>query len=98
MKTGTANLPLHYGRAPRWLFQRMAKLARQITIVMVEELGMAEMLRKLSDPFWFQAFGCVLGYDWHSSGLTTVACAALKEGIKGLEGELGLYVAGGKGD
>ncbi len=97
MKTGTAQLPLHYGKTPRWLFNRMKLLARQIAIVIVDEFGTEEMLRKLSDPFWFQAFGCVLGFDWHSSGVTTTTCAALKEGIKGLEHELGLYVAGGKG-
>lgn len=97
MRTGMANLPLHYGKAPAWLFQRMKKLAREITIWIVSEFGQEEMLRKLSDPFWFQAFGCVLGFDWHSSGLTTTVCGALKEGIKGLESDLGLFVAGGKG-
>ena len=97
MKTGIANLPLHYGRAPAWLFSRMRELARQITIVIVTEFGQKEMLRRLSDPFWFQAFGCILGFDWHSSGLTTTVCGALKEGIKGLEKDLGLFVAGGKG-
>ncbi len=97
MRTGVANLPLHYGKAPRWLFQRMKELAREITIVIVSDLGPEEMLRKLADPFWFQAFGCVLGFDWHSSGVTTTVCGALKEGVKGLEKDLGLYVAGGKG-
>ena len=97
MRTGTANLPLHYGRTPRWLFERMKLLAREIAIVVVEEFGTAEMLRRLADPFWFQAFGCVLGFDWHSSGVTTTVCGALKEGLKGLERELGLFVAGGKG-
>lgn len=97
MRTGTAQLPLHYGKTPRWLFDRMKLLAREIAIVIVDEFGTVEMLRRLSDPFWFQAFGCVLGFDWHSSGVTTTTCGALKEGIKGLEHELGLYVAGGKG-
>jgi hypothetical protein len=96
-RTGTANLPLHYGKAPRWLFDRMTKLAREITIAITTEFGSEEMLRRLSDPFWFQAFGCVLGYDWHSSGVTTTVCGALKEGIKGLETDLGLFIAGGKG-
>jgi len=96
-RTGVANLPLHYGKVPAWLFERMCQLARQITIATVTEFGAAEMLRRLSDPFWFQAFGCVLGYDWHSSGVTTTVCAALKEGLRGLEKELGLFVAGGKG-
>src|SRR3990170_1212809 len=97
MRTGTANLPLHYGRAPRWLFGRMTRLAGEIAGVVVEEHGTEEMLRRLSDPFWFQSFGCVLGFDWHSSGLTTTTCGALKEGLHGLEGELGIFVAGGKG-
>ena len=96
-RTGIANLPLHYGKAPRWLFARMVKLARGITIAIVTEFGAEEMLKRLSHPYWFQAFGCILGYDWHSSGVTTTLCGALKEGIKGLEPSLGLFVAGGKG-
>lgn len=97
MRTGIANLPLHYGKAPAWLFKRMKLLAREITLAVVSEYGPQEMLVRLSDPFWFQAFGCVLGFDWHSSGLTTTVCGALKEGIKGLQKETGLYVTGGKG-
>lgn len=97
MRTGIANLPLHYGKAPTWLFSRMKRLSREITIWVVSEFGPEEMLLRLSDPYWFQAFGCVLGFDWHSSGLTTTVCGALKEGIAGLESELGLFVAGGKG-
>ena len=97
MRTGVANLPLHSGRAPAWLFKRMKELAREISIFVVTEFGPDEMLTKLSDPFWFQAFGCVLGFDWHSSGVTTTVCGALKEGLKGLESDLGLFVAGGKG-
>src|SRR4030042_496908 len=96
-RTGIPNLPLHYGQAPRWLFDRMVRLAREITIAIVADYGPEEMLRRLSHPYWFQAFGCGLGYDWHSSGVTTVLCGALKEGIKGLERELGFFVAGGKG-
>jgi hypothetical protein len=96
-RTGVANLPLHYGNVPPWLFGRMSQLAREITVVTVTEFGTSEMLRRLSDPYWFQAFGCVLGYDWHSSGVTTTVCGALKEGLRGLEYELGLFVAGGKG-
>lgn len=96
-RTGVANLPLHYGKVPPWLFGRMSQLARQIAIVTIDEFGPEEMLRRLSDPFWFQAFGCVLGYDWHSSGVTTTTCGALKEGIRGLEKDLGFFVAGGKG-
>jgi hypothetical protein len=97
MRTGIANLPLHYGKAPSWLFSRMKKLGREITIVIIKESGPEEVLKKLSDPFWFQAFGSVLGFDWHSSGLTTTVCGALKEGLKGTEKDLGIFVAGGKG-
>ena len=96
-RTGIANLPLHHGRVPPWLFTRMSQLAREIVIVTATEFGTAELLRRLSDPFWFQAFGCVLGYDWHSSGVTTTVCGALKEGLRGLDREVGLFVAGGKG-
>jgi len=75
----------------------MVKLAREVCLVVVEEFGPEEMVRRLADPFWFQAFGCVLGFDWHSSGVTTTVCGALKEGVRGLEKELGFFVAGGKG-
>ncbi len=97
MKTGTADLPLHYGKAPAWLFQRMKKLAREITLVIANEFGPEEFLRKISDPFWFQALGCALGFDWHSSGVTTTVCGALKEGVNGIEKDVGIYAAGGKG-
>jgi hypothetical protein len=97
MKTGIANLPLHGGKAPPWLFKRMVKLAREIVRVMLYDFDSVELLRRLSDPFWFQALGCVLGFDWHSSGLTTTVCGAIKEGIKGMEHELGFFAGGGKG-
>ncbi|UCH36698.1 MAG: DUF763 domain-containing protein [Armatimonadota bacterium] len=97
MRTGSANLPLHGGSAPRWLFGRMTKLSREITRCMVEEHGPREMLARLADPWWFQAFGCVLGFDWHSSGVTTTVCGALKQALRGTEADLGLFVAGGKG-
>src|SRR5512136_1226693 len=97
MKTGVAHLPLHYGKAPSWLFQRMKSLAREIALFIIDIHGAEEMLSRLSDPFWFQAFGCTLGFDWHSSGVTTTVCGALKEGMKGREKELGFYVTGGKG-
>ena len=97
MRTGTAHLPLHGGKAPSWLFRRMVLLSREILRVMVEEYGPGEVLARLSDPFWFQALGCVLGFDWHSSGLTTTTTGALKEAVKGREADLGLFVAGGKG-
>jgi len=90
-------MPLHYGKAPAWLFKRMARLARELCLVVIVEYGRDELLRRLADPFWFQAFGCVLGFDWHSSGLTTTVCGALKEGLKPIAGELGLFVTGGKG-
>ncbi len=96
-RTGVANLPLHYGKVPPWLFERMSQLAREITVATLAEFGTEEILRRLSDPYWFQALGCVLGYDWHSSGVTTTVCGALKEGLRGPGRELGLFVAGGKG-
>ena len=95
--TGYAHLPLHPGRAPAWLFSRMTRLAREVAIHIVADQGPSELLRRLSDPFWFQAFGCVLGFDWHSSGVTTTVTGALKEGLKGLEHELGVFAQGGKG-
>lgn len=97
MRTGSTNLPLHGGSAPRWLFERMVKLSREIISLMVYELGAEAVLTRLSDPYWFQSLGCVLGFDWHSSGLTTTTCGAIKEGIKGLESELGIFACGGKG-
>ncbi|CEP68967.1 Protein of unknown function DUF763 [Moorella glycerini] len=97
MRTGTASLPLHGGHCPPWLFERMKRLGPAILEVIVREYGPQEVLRRLSDPHWFQAFGCVLGFDWHSSGLTTTLCGALKEGIRGREKDLGLVIAGGKG-
>ncbi|MDQ4065525.1 MAG: DUF763 domain-containing protein [Actinomycetota bacterium] len=97
MRTGSADLPLHTGRAPAWLFERMTALAREMTLAIVAEEGASGMLARLSDPFWFQAFGCVLGFDWHSSGVTTTVCGALKEGLRDVGPEIDLYVAGGKG-
>jgi len=95
--TGYASLPLHGGKAPAWLFGRMVRLSREIIIYLASEYSTREVLRRLSDPYWFQAFGCVLGFDWHSSGVTTTVCGAVKEGLKDLDRELGLFVAGGKG-
>src|SRR5688572_10513531 len=95
--TGTASLPLHTGKAPPWLFSRMTVLSREIITYLVIEQGSAEVLRRLSDPFWFQAFGCVLGFDWHSSGVTTTVCGAVKEGLREIDTELGFFAAGGKG-
>jgi uncharacterized protein len=95
--TGFASLPLHGGKAPAWLFGRMVKLSREIVIYLASEYGTQEVLRRLSDPFWFQAFGCVLGFDWHSSGVTTTVCGAIKEGLKHVDADLGFFAAGGKG-
>ncbi len=97
MKTGIANLPLHYGKTPPWLFGRMKRLAVEISLIIIKEYGADEFLNKLSDPFWFQAFGCVLGFDWHSSGLTTTVCGALKEGLRDISEEIGVFICGGKG-
>jgi uncharacterized protein len=96
--TGFASLPLHGGKAPAWLFGRMVRLSREIVIYLASEYGAHEVLRRLSDPFWFQAFGCVLGFDWHSSGVTTTVCGAVKEGIKDVDEDLGFFAAGGKGN
>ncbi|HET7695147.1 MAG TPA: DUF763 domain-containing protein [Vicinamibacterales bacterium] len=97
MRTGSAQLPLHGGRAPAWLFSRMVRLSREIVAHIVQEYGPDEVLRRLSDPYWFQAFGCVLGFDWHSSGVTTTVTGALKEGLRGTERDLQIHVGGGKG-
>lgn len=94
-RTGVARLPLHYGKAPRWLVVHMQKLAKEIVTIIVDEYGTSEFLLRISDPFWFQALGCVLGYDWHSSGVTTVVTGVLKQAIK--QEEHGIAVAGGKG-
>jgi hypothetical protein len=94
-KTGVANLPLHGGKAPKWLFKRMVSLSKGITDVIIFEYGKKEFFRKISDPFWFQSLSCVLGFDWHSSGCTTVTCGALKEAIN--PSEYGIAIAGGKG-
>lgn len=95
MRTGTVSLPLHTGKAPRWLFERMVKLAGGITETIIYEYGRDEFLRRISDPFWFQAFSCVLGFDWHSSGTTTTTCGALKVALS--PEEHGIAVTGGKG-
>lgn len=94
-RTGVAELPLHYGKAPYWLVTRMVKLAHEITTIIVDEYGPDELLRRVSDPYWFQALGCALGYDWHSSGVTTVLTGVLK---KAVEPDMHrLVVCGGKG-
>jgi len=94
-RTGLAELPLHYGHAPPWLFKRMVKLSGRIVEALIDEYGHQEVLRRLADPHWFQALSCVLGYDWHSSGTTTVTCATLKTALR--PEEHGIAIAGGKG-
>jgi hypothetical protein len=96
-QTGIAQLPLHGGKAPVWLFQKMVRLGREITRLIIENDGPQTFLQRIADPYWLQSLGCVLGFDWHSSGVTTTVCGALKEGLKGREKELGLIIAGGKG-
>ncbi len=97
MRTGIANLPLHGGKAPRWLFQRMKVLAEKILELIAIEFGPDEIVKRLSDPFWFQSLGNVLGFDWHSSGLTTTTTGAIKEALKKIGPDIGVFMAGGKG-
>lgn len=94
---GSADLPLHGGRVPAWLGQRMTRLGAVICQAIVLEYGRDELLRRLAHPFWFQSFGAVMGMDWHSSGITTSVIGALKRGLGPLAGELGLHVCGGRG-
>jgi hypothetical protein len=94
-RTGVVELPLHYGHCPPWLFKRMKRLGKAIAETIVFEFGQKEFLQRISDPFFFQSLGCVLGFDWHSSGVTTTVCGALKEGIN--SSSTGIGIAGGKG-
>ncbi|WP_276368286.1 DUF763 domain-containing protein [Chryseolinea sp. H1M3-3] len=96
-RSGYADLPLHYGKVPPWLAERMTKLGGAIVEALVLEYGKSEVLKRISDPMWFQAFGCVLGMDWHSSGITTSVMGALKRAINPLSKELGVYICGGRG-
>jgi hypothetical protein len=96
-RAGYADLPLHHGHVPRWLAERMTKLGGAIIESTILEYGKPEVLRRLSDPLWFQALGCVLGMDWHSSGITTSVMGALKRAINPMSDELGLYICGGRG-
>jgi hypothetical protein len=96
-RSGTADMPLHYGHIPKWLAERMSRLGLAITEAIIAEYGTAEVLRRLSDPFWFQSLGAVMGMDWHSSGITTSVMGALKSSVNPLSKELGIYIAGGKG-
>jgi hypothetical protein len=96
-RSGSADLPLHGGRVPRWLGERMARLGAVIAEAVAHHYGRDELLRRLAHPFWFQSFGAVMGMDWHSSGITTSVLGALKRGLRPLEKELGLHVCGGRG-
>ena len=96
-RSGVADLPLHGGRVPQWLADRMSRMGSAILESIVLRYGRAEFLSRLSDPFWFQAFGAVMGMDWHSSGITTSVMGALKRGLDGPGAELGIYICGGRG-
>src|SRR2546421_9362063 len=96
-RTGSADLPLHGGRVPPWLADRMTRLVAVMAQAIVHHYGRDELLRRLANPFWFQSFGAVMGMDWHSSGITTSVVGALKRGLKPLRDELGLHVCGGRG-
>ncbi len=94
-RTGTTDLPLHGGKAPRWLFERMVRLSRAITETIITEYGEGEFVKRITDPHWFQALSCTIGFDWHSSGTTTTTCGALKEGLD--PEKHGIAILGGKG-
>jgi len=96
-RSGIADLPLHGGRVPAWLATRMTALGTAMAECIVAHYGRSAFLSRLSDPFWFQAYGAVMGMDWHSSGITTSVMGALKRGLNARAGELGLYVCGGRG-
>ena len=96
-RAGSADLPLHGGQVPRWLASRMSRLGAVMAEAIVHHYGRDEFIRRLANPFWFQAFGAVMGMDWHSSGITTSVIGALKRGLKSLERELGVHVCGGRG-
>src|SRR5213595_4245645 len=96
-RSGSADLPLHGGRVPAWLGRRMTRLGAVIGEAIVHEYGRDELLRRLAHPFWFQAFGAVMGMDWHSSGITTSVIGALKHGLRPMSRELGIHVCGARG-
>ncbi|HSX18932.1 MAG TPA: DUF763 domain-containing protein [Candidatus Saccharimonadales bacterium] len=97
MQRGIATFTLDYGKCPPWLFQRMVKLGREITQVLIDEFGPDEFIKRIGDPVWFQSLGTVLAFDWNASGLTTILTAALKEAIRYQEKDLGVFICGGKG-
>ncbi|MCD6063167.1 MAG: hypothetical protein K0R82_1078 [Flavipsychrobacter sp.] len=97
MSRSYADLPLHYGQVPPWLYNRMSALGVAIVEAVITDYGKSALLQRLSDPFWFQSLGCVLGMDWHSSGITTSVMGALKRSVNKRSKELGIYICGGKG-
>lgn len=97
MSRAYADLPLHHGRVPAWLYKRMSLLGGAIVEAVVMEYGKRALLQRMSDPFWFQSLGCVLGMDWHSSGITTSVIGALKESVNKRSNDIGIYICGGKG-
>ncbi len=97
MQRGIATFTLDYGKCPKWLFERMTNLGREMARVIVEEYGPDEFIKRLADPVWFQSLGTVLAFDWNASGLTTILTAALKEALRGQERQLGIFICGGKG-
>ena len=96
-RSGSADLALMGGRIPSWLFDRMVKLSLPIVEAIIVEYGKKEFIKRLSDPYWFQSFGAVIGMDWNSSGVTTAVMAALRQSINPHAKEMGLFVCGGKG-
>ena len=97
IEKGIATFTLDYGKCPKWLFERMTRLGREIIEIIVEEYGPDEFIKRISDPVWFQSLGTVLAFDWNASGLTTILTAALKQAVRGNERNLGVFICGGKG-
>jgi hypothetical protein len=97
MQRGIATFTLDSGKCPKWLFERMVSLGREMAEVLIQEYGPDEFIKRIGDPVWFQSLGTVLAFDWNASGLTTILTAALKEAIRGREKELGIFICGGKG-
>lgn len=97
IQKGVATFTLDYGKCPKWLYERMVRLGREIVYVIIAEYGPDEFIKRISDPVWFQSLGTVLAFDWNASGLTTILTAALKEAIRGHEKQLGIFICGGKG-
>lgn len=97
IQKGVATFTLDYGKCPRWLYERMVRLGREMVVVIIDEYGPDEFVKRIADPVWFQSLGTVLAFDWNASGLTTILTAALKEAVRGHEKQLGIFICGGKG-